>query len=229
LVLKPPTEEQRIARRARRRHTASVQGRRGLPGVCNRTNERAFEEIWNTLRTGKGGDFSHYKPGTSAAARCGEWRSQAGNTGGDAKYIKSNRDELDRLFNDILIQVTSFFRQPTTFTAISHTRATRHFERAVAGRSDSGLRPGLLYRRRAYSVVTTVLEHMRRAGVEIAVQLFGTDLSEVAPQQARSGVYPTTIEADVSLERLRRFSCQPTACTRSRDLCAICASSRGKT
>jgi hypothetical protein len=36
-VLKPPTEEQRIARRAWRRHTARVQGRRGLPGVCNRT------------------------------------------------------------------------------------------------------------------------------------------------------------------------------------------------
>jgi hypothetical protein len=40
-VLKPPTEEPRIGRRARRRHTASVQGRRGLPDVCNRTVKRA--------------------------------------------------------------------------------------------------------------------------------------------------------------------------------------------
>src|SRR6516162_6723176 len=59
-VLKPPTEEERIARRARRRHTASVQGRCGLPGVCNRTGAGARED-----RVGDDGTRCPNWPGTA--------------------------------------------------------------------------------------------------------------------------------------------------------------------
>lgn len=169
-------------------------------------NEKGFEEIFGMLRTAKGVDFSHYKPGTirrRTLRRMAVHRLES--PGAYAKYLKNNRGELDLLFNDILIHVTSFFREPETFAALS----TLVLPALLKGRpSDDPVRvwvPGCATGEEAYSVAICMLEYMRQAGTETPVQLFGTDLSERALEQARTGIYPQTIEADVSQERLRRF------------------------
>lgn len=169
-------------------------------------NEKAFDEILSMLRSAKGVDFGYYKPGTvrrRTMRRMAIHRLESPDQ--YAQYLRANRDEMDLLFNDILIHVTSFFREPATFSAI-----TAHVLPAILrGRSqDDPVRvwvPGCATGEEAYSVAICILEYMRQAGQELAVQLFGTDLSDVALEQARTGIYPLSIEADVSPDRLRRF------------------------
>ena len=169
-------------------------------------HDGAFAEIMEMLKSAKGVDFGHYKPGTvrrRTLRRMAIHRLESPDK--YVKYLKNNREELDLLFNDILIHVTSFFREPATFTAIT----TNVLPAILKNRSqDDPVRvwvPGCATGEEAYSVAICILEYMRQTGVELAVQLFGTDLSEVALEQARSGVYPASIEVDVSPERLRRF------------------------
>src|SRR5262249_51498800 len=122
-------------------------------------NERAFEEILNMLRAAKGVDFSHYKPGTvrrRTLRRMAIHRLDAPDQ--YAKYLRNHRDELDFLFNDILIHVTSFFREPATFTALS----THVLPAIMRGRSqDDPVRvwvPGCATGEEAYSVAICMLE-----------------------------------------------------------------------
>ncbi|HKE24279.1 MAG TPA: chemotaxis protein CheB [Bryobacteraceae bacterium] len=169
-------------------------------------HEKAFEEIMNMLRAAKGVDFSHYKPGTVRRRTLRRMAIHRLETPDKyAKYLRGNRDEVDLLFNDILIHVTSFFREAATFTAIT----THVLPAILKNRSqDDPVRvwvPGCATGEEAYSVAICILEYMRQTGIETAVQLFGTDLSDVALEQARAGIYPVSIEADVSPERLRRF------------------------
>src|SRR5581483_3728959 len=65
--------------------------------------------------------------------------------------------------------------------------------------------PGCATGEEVYSVAMCALEYMRDAGVEVPMQIFGTDLSAAALERARAGVYPESIAADVTTERLRRF------------------------
>jgi two-component system CheB/CheR fusion protein len=169
-------------------------------------HDRAFEEIMGMLRSAKGVDFSHYKPGTVRRRTLRRMAIHRLETPDKyAKYLKSNRDELDLLFNDILIHVTSFFREPATFDAITKQVLPVIFRNRS---QDDPVRvwvPGCATGEEAYSVAICILEYMRQTGAELSVQLFGTDLSDVPLEQARAGIYPQSIEADVSAERLRRF------------------------
>jgi two-component system CheB/CheR fusion protein len=121
------------------------------------------------------------------------------------RYIDEHRHELPILFNEVLINVTRFFRDPATFTALQEavvTRLTRHRS------TDRPLRvwvPGCATGEEAYSVAIAVLEAMDRAASKVSLQLFGSDVSEPAIARARAGLYPSNIEIDVSPERLRRF------------------------
>ena len=109
---------------------------------------------------------------------------------------------------DILINVTSFFpRIRPLFEALTPEVLPVGFENTRAGRSrvafgSRDAPPGeeSIFRRDLLAAMS-----FGEAGVEIALQVFGTDLSEVAVEQARAGVFSQSIEADVSPERLRRF------------------------
>src|SRR5204862_4025760 len=84
--------------------------------------DQGFEEIFNMLRAATGVDFHHYKPAT---IRRRTQRRMAllkfDSTAQYLKYLKEQRSELDHLFQDILINVTAFFREPQTFEALSNT------------------------------------------------------------------------------------------------------------
>src|SRR5262249_43644319 len=64
--------------------------------------------------------------------------------------------------------------------------------------------PGCATGEEVYSVAISLIEFMRNGRIETPLQIFGTDLSEPALEKARAGIYPETIAADVSTERLRR-------------------------
>lgn len=121
------------------------------------------------------------------------------------EYVQDNPNEISLLYQDILIHVTRFFREPETFEALR----TQVFPQILAGRGvDAPIRIwvcGCATGEEAYSVGIELLEFMADSQGGVPVQIFATDVSEAAIEHARNGIYPESIVADVAPERLRRF------------------------
>jgi two-component system CheB/CheR fusion protein len=124
------------------------------------------------------------------------------------RYLKLLRErpaEIQLLYQDILIHVTRFFREPESFDAI-----TEHVLPKIMPtlRDEDPIRvwvPGCSTGEEAYSIAMVVLEYLHGATAAAAVQVFATDISDTAIEHARGGFYPQSIVSDVSPERLRRF------------------------
>jgi two-component system CheB/CheR fusion protein len=119
--------------------------------------------------------------------------------------IDSDHGELAALYQDLLIRVTEFFRDPTAFDALRQSVLPTLCD----GRSPKeALRiwvPGCATGEEVYSVAITVLEYLSDGLPPLKIQIFGTDVSEAALEKARAGVYPVNALHEVSPERLGRF------------------------
>jgi two-component system CheB/CheR fusion protein len=122
-----------------------------------------------------------------------------------ARHLEGNPAEIHELYQDLLIHVTSFFRNPETFAAL----ALDVFPRLVRDRSTgASLRiwvPGCSTGEEAYSIAICLLESLDGLGINPHIQIFGTDLHESVVAKARTGLYLESITADVAPERLERF------------------------
>ncbi|MGZ8244368.1 chemotaxis protein CheB [Methylomagnum sp.] len=122
-----------------------------------------------------------------------------------ARYLEGNPAETTALYQDLVINVTNFFRDPEVFEALKE----EIFPHLLAGKSaNAALRiwiPGCSTGEEVYSLAIALVESMGEKGVNAPIQLFGTDISDLAVDKARAGVYPDNIESDVTPERLRRF------------------------
>jgi two-component system CheB/CheR fusion protein len=162
--------------------------------------------VFRLLRDSSGVDFSEYKPGTirrrilrrMALTKCDK-------LGDYLRYLHQHREEVEALHQDLLINVTSFFRNPEAFEALKQVV----YPTILKGRSPGdAIRiwvPGCSTGEEAYSHAMTLLEHFGESRADFAIQIFGTDLSEKAIQKARVGIYKESIRGDVSATRLRRF------------------------
>ncbi len=120
-------------------------------------------------------------------------------------YLERNANEVHALYQDILIHVTGFFREPESFTALTDVVFPKIVENR---RGESPIRiwvPGCATGEEAYSVAITLLEFLGDRANSVPIQIFATDVSEQTVEQARTGIYPPSIEGDVSAARLRRF------------------------
>ncbi len=120
-------------------------------------------------------------------------------------YLHSNAGEIKSLYQDMLINVTSFFRNPPVFDVLSSTvfpsiMKPRHPETVIRVWT-----PGCASGEETYSVAICLLEFLGDKAAEVPIQFFGTDVSEPSVTKARAGVYPENIQGDVSPERLKRF------------------------
>ena len=122
-----------------------------------------------------------------------------------AAYVKQNKNELSSLFQDMLINVTSFFREPVTLEAMQASVFPVIFQDRPPDLPVRVWVPGCATGEEAYSIAICLIEYMRQMGKEWPLQIFGTDLSDSALEKARAGLYPEDIAADVSTDRLRRF------------------------
>ncbi len=121
-----------------------------------------------------------------------------------ARYLDDHPGEVNELYRDILIHVTSFFREPASFDVLAEHLAAQLKER----KQDESLRvwsAGCASGEEVYSIAICLDEALARVGQRTQLQLFGTDISEKSLQRARRGIYPETITADVSPERLDRY------------------------
>ncbi len=120
------------------------------------------------------------------------------------EFLEGHPNEIAALYRDLLINFTSFFRAPAMFAALSQTLISIVQERP--GREPLRVWvPGCATGEEAYSIAIAIAETLDRTGGDHPIQIFATDLSETAIDRARSGIYPASIDGDVSPERLKRF------------------------
>jgi len=119
--------------------------------------------------------------------------------------LRKNSGEVEQLFNDLLINVTGFFRDAHAFAVLQKKILPRIIRPKVPHGEIRVWVPGCATGEEVYSVAMAIVEMLGRDGKGIRVQIFGTDLSEQIVSRARSGVYPESIVKDVSAARLKRF------------------------
>jgi two-component system CheB/CheR fusion protein len=165
-----------------------------------------LQEVLSLVDQRIGHDFRSYKEST---LRRRVWRRMSlRQMQQPMEYVQVLRDnpaELDALARDLVISVTYFFRDPEAWKVVEEQVLP---ELLAARRPDAPLRvwvPGCSTGEEAYSLAILLLEQIQAHGAHRKVQVFATDINEHALEKARSGVYPETIAADVSPERLRRF------------------------
>ncbi|HEY9421984.1 MAG TPA: CheR family methyltransferase, partial [Thermoanaerobaculia bacterium] len=161
------------------------------------------------LRRATGHDFRHYKGSTlvrRVRRRMNE--SRASSVEAYVELLSRDAAEVERLFQDLLIGVTHFFRDPEAF----QTLATRIVPRLFEGKdADGTVRvwvPGCATGEEAYSIAILLREHMAGLEAPPQVQVFATDIDAQALNVARQAWYPESIASQVSPERLERFFVQ---------------------
>ena len=153
-----------------------------------------------------GVDFSLYKANTlRRRIRRRMILNKLDGLGEYAEYLRKNAAEVENLYQDILINVTSFFRDPEAFEVLKE----KIFPRIVEHRApDEPVRiwvVGCSTGEEAYSIAMAFSEFVSERAEHIPVQIFATDLNERSIESARAGLYSKNIAEDVSPERLRRF------------------------
>jgi two-component system, chemotaxis family, CheB/CheR fusion protein len=172
----------------------------------SRTRETQFDTVLGLLRAATGVDFTRYKP-TTIQRRLQRRMvlHKLDGLGDYVKYLEANPTELQALYQDILIHVTRFFREPSSFEALKSSVLPVAMNNRGDGQPLRMWVCGCSTGEEAYSLAMTVFEFLEDAGQNTPIQLFATDVSESAIEHARDGSYPESIAADVSPERLRRF------------------------
>ncbi len=168
--------------------------------------ESALKKIFILLRDQTGHDFSQYKPST--INRRIERRlavHQIETFDGYVKYVQQTPAEVEALFRDLLIGVTSFFRDPEAFKTLEEQVIPKLFADKPADATIRVWSPGCSTGEEAYSLAILLQERLESLAQGYKVQVFATDIDSRAVDTARAGLYPASIAADVSPERLARF------------------------
>lgn len=163
-------------------------------------------KILMLLRSATGHDFSQYKKST-IGRRIERRMAQHSIEDADvyARYLRERPAELQTLFRELLINVTSFFRDPQAFVALKNDVLPRMLADKPAGYVLRIWVAGCATGEEAYSIAMLLREMIDATHHDLRVQLYGTDLDDEAIAIARAGLYPPNIAQDVSPERLRRF------------------------
>jgi two-component system CheB/CheR fusion protein len=168
--------------------------------------DEQFHQIFELLRPASGVDFRHYKQPTikrRVSRRMALHRLS--NLDDYIQLLRADRAELVNLYRDLLIHVTRFFRDPESYDALARVvfpAIVDHRPRETPIRVwVSGCATG----EEAYSIAIVLAEFLAKRQSDFKIQIFATDVSDTAIEHARAGVYPASIEAEVSADRLRRF------------------------
>ena len=183
-------------------------GRRKGPAADDHPPDRLAEIIY-LLRTKTSHDFALYKPGT--LLRRIERRMALAAVDDSGRYLdmlRRDSGELDLLAKDLLINVTSFFRDPKAFEFLAKEVIPDLVHRQPSDRPLRIWAAGCSTGEETYSLAMLFLEEIAAAKRNINLQVFASDVDEDAVALAREGRYPEAIAADVSLERLARFFTQ---------------------
>ncbi len=191
-------------------HVLNVQQMPGaVMGKATATTTGVLQQMLLHLRSTTGHDFTQYK--TSTIARRIERRMQVRQISDESAYLAllhQSPSESQRLFNELLINVTQFFRDPEAFQVMQ----AQILEPLLAAKARDGVLrvwvAGCASGEEAYSVAILLHELLHTYGLALTIQFFATDLDADAITTARAGLYPVSIAADMSAERLKRYFTQ---------------------
>ena len=190
--------------------------RQRVPPVAPKKVQSGINQILLQLRSATGHDFSLYKKSTIGRRI---QRRMAQHAIDDeavyARFLKANPAETQLLLRELLINVTSFFRDPEAFVALKETILPTLLKDKPPGYNFRVWVAGCASGEEAYSIAIVLMElqdeiHARHEQ-ELNIQIYATDLDDDAIATARAGRYPPSIAQDVTPERLRRFFTQDDA------------------
>jgi two-component system CheB/CheR fusion protein len=204
-ILPPQAMPEQLAAYTRGPYLTATPGA-GRPVELPTLAPEPLQKIFVLLRSRTGHDFSAYKPST--IRRRIERRMnvhQVDAPGQYLRYLQENPQELDALFKELLISVTSFFRDPEAFQNLAQSLLPALLESRPEHQTLRLWVPGCSTGEEVYSLAMILRECMDTFNRRVEVQLFGTDLDGEAIETARAGLYPEGIAVDVPPQRLERF------------------------
>ncbi len=190
---------------AQARAEAAASGGGSQRAGANATAGSGYKQVLISLRNHSGVDFSLYKSATiQRRVNRRVILSRLETLEEYADFIKGNTRELDALYSDVLISVTSFFRNPEMFEALK----SEVLPRLLTQPTNAPIRVWVLgcsTGQEAYSIAMTFVEAAGVAPEQRRLQVFATDLNDALLDKARHGLYARSLAQDLSPERLRRF------------------------
>ena len=196
-VLSSPRIAEEIVRIAR--HPYVVEAHDAPPGAVE-------DQILALVREESGADFSHYKPNTLhrrikrrmvllKLTRCEDYLA----------HLRRNPAEIEALYQDILINVTNFFRNPDAFEALKSQILPKLFKDRLRQDPVRVWALGCATGEECYSLAIVLTEYATEHRSSVPIMVYATDLNNACVEKARLGLYRKSIAQDVSAERLRRF------------------------
>ncbi len=177
----------------------------GMPAAVEPPN-LGLLRVLTVLRVATGRDFSQYKR-SSVQRRVQRRMLSLGivDVEAYARLLRENPAEVKTLFQELLINVTRFFRDPEAFAVLQAGVLAALAEGKAEGETIRVWVAGCASGEEAYSIAILLREMLEQVPREVKVQIYGTDLDDEAIAVARAGVYPASVADDISAERLRRF------------------------
>jgi len=169
-------------------------------------DEEVFKQLLTVLRVRRGVDFTYYKPSTLKRRivrrmALNDQQSPADYLG----YLRENKSEQDALYNDMLISVTHFFRDPDSFEMLCDTILPVLMQQKAGNGPLRVWIAGCATGEEAYSMAICLQEQLGNKTAAMKIQIFATDISETAIAKARMGLYrPADLEG-LSASRLEQF------------------------
>ncbi len=200
-VLPPADMPVQLLAYVSQRFGSSVQDQyRHTPALTHTLNQ-----ICAVIRAQTGHDFAQYKENT-IVRRVGRRMAlqQIGTMEMYLRFLRNSPVEVEALFRDLLIGVTNFFRDPEAFVALVEKAFPRLFENKAPEDTVRIWVGGCSTGEEAYSIAMLLREYMDTHALRQRVQIFATDIDGNAIVQARTGLFPANIVADISAERLTR-------------------------
>jgi len=168
--------------------------------------DEEWARILRLIRETSGLDFTYYKKTTISRRVARRMALRKVEQLSDyRKFLQQNREELGELYEDLLIHVTSFFREPEVFRALRNRIIPQLLARKPVPDSIRIWVPGCSTGEEAYSIAICLLEKLGDLTAPPRIQIFASDVSEQALEKARNGVYPKEALKQLSRERLHRF------------------------
>jgi two-component system CheB/CheR fusion protein len=169
-------------------------------------DEHIFKQLLTVLRVRRGVDFTYYKPSTLKRRIIRRMALNNINRPDDyLKFLRENMDEQDALYNDMLISVTNFFRDPASFELLCNTIFPGLIEQKNGNESLRIWIAGCATGEEAYSMAICLQEHLGDKAAAIKIQIFATDISETAIAKARTGIYRLSDLEGLSESRMKQF------------------------
>ena len=170
------------------------------------SEQQAFTKIRLLLRNATEVDFLAYRPATlqrrilrrMAQVQIDQFLAYA-------TYLDHHPDEMTALSQEVLIHVTSFFRDPSTFEALTRLVFPELVQQLIPGDPIRLWVAGCSTGEEVYSLAICLLEFLEERALTPPIQFFATDLDAVALKQARAGIYVTKGLQEISPARLQQF------------------------